>query len=261
VTEASDLPPDGESPLAVPEPPPRPGPDSGWVLPTTAAELPATPIETSSSRSTSWIGSYGGCVVLAVLLGAASVPLGALSIAAFATDATGDPVSMDPVHAIVMALVACLAGAAVGGAVAAAVVPRHPSAAIWLAIAVAWPVAIATIPFSARLVGTEYFGGYLCFDTCAAMVDSNDPSATFLGYALTVILPIVFTGIGALVALVIAWLDRRSGHPGVSAVAAGASIVILNIWTMALATAAATALVGGVGIWTYLTRRFGRVEP
>lgn len=63
-----------------------------------------------------------------------------------------------------IALVAVVTAGYIGGAIGGRFVRRAPLLGLLLAVAIAWPVAIATLPILPTLAGEAYATGYVCIE-------------------------------------------------------------------------------------------------
>jgi hypothetical protein len=179
-----------------------------------------------------------GPLVLAVGLALGSIPFAAVSIHAVSADRhsyPGPPTFVDWGVAVPMAVVAVLLAALVAGTVAGFVVRRRPVGGMVLALFLAWPVAIVSLPIIPALFEVPYSGLWFCIDSCSAMISSSPLSgatAYLLGVWIGVVGPIE---IAAILAGLGYWASRRH-HRSISAVFGMAAWLTFNAWVIAFPT-------------------------
>lgn len=161
-------------------------------------------------------------------------------------------------EAMALSLVAVLAASTVGGGLAGRTLARHRTSAPLLAVAVAWPTAIAILPIAASVLGIPLRAGIVCLSGCSAtLTDERAVSgidaylnATALG-AVTLVTSLPALG----VALGGVWLGRR-GHHSTSAGAMVIGYGCLNVWSILLGGAVPFLLLAaGVLVWARIATR------
>ena len=190
-----------------------------------------------------------GPLLLALALALVSTPLAALTIIGVATNAHGNPQPIGVDLALKMALLAVLAGALAGGSVGGIVVRRRPVQGLALAVAVAWPVAIATLPVVPNLLGTHLYAAKGCVDTCFPLIDSASPASALWGYVLATAGGTVYSLIPA---LLLVWGGRRAARQGRQQAAAGlwlGAVLAINWGSMFLGAQAGAGLLVGAVLW------------
>lgn len=189
-----------------------------------------------------------GPTVLAIGLAVLATPFGAWAITRAAVDGSGQPAFVDPGLAIGMSLLATLVGAVVGGTVGGLVVRRNPTGGMVLALATAWPAALATLPVVPALLGRHYGGVGLCIDSCGPVITSEALGSAISSYLISVMFGATYSVVATVVLLVIAWrLARR--RRAVKAALYLAVVIAINAWSMYSGAFAAVALVVGVVVW------------
>jgi hypothetical protein len=199
-----------------------------------------------------------GPIASAVFLALVSTPFAALSIQAVSTGAVNSP--REPVEyldAAGMALVAVLVAGVVAGALGGAISRHWPVAGLVVAVFVAWPVAIAMLPFTAALLGIEYGGVWICIDGCFPWI-RDDSLTSGIGAYLSSFFLEAFgpVEVGALL-LLAGFGFSRYRLPVVASGFGLAGFVAVNWWTIAPAgfgswpygVAAAATLVVGASVW------------
>ena len=166
----------------------------------------------------------------------------------FEVDARFQPPSL--AGSVIVALIATLGAAAAGGAIGGLAVRRHPTIGTILALAIAWPVAVALVPVAARLAGVAFETAYSCFDTCGPMVHDRDPMSGVGAYLIS-----AFVSMVTIVPLVIAavcvfggYKLNASGSPFVAAIVLAIGYAALHFLTL---------LAGGPPLVAYLCLMFG----
>lgn len=201
-----------------------------------------------------------GSLILALGLAVLSIPFAAISIRAVSEFTTSYPEGyVAPIGweaAIAMATAAVLLAAVVAGTVAGFVVRRRPVGGLILALFLAWPVAIASLPLLPAVFGIPYQGVWFCFDSCAPLISSSPLSAA-TNYVLAVWIGVIGPiEIAAILAGLGYWASRRR-HRTASAVLGMAAWVAFNAWIIVFPTSktvpgtlpAAIALLVGCAIW------------
>ena len=196
-----------------------------------------------------------GPIVLACGLAVLSTPLAVAAVMLASVDAAGDPKSISLVLAVPIAFVAVLAGGLVGGTIGALVVRRRTILGMVLAVATAWPAALATLSITPALIGGSYAAYRSCFDSCAPALSSDRPSSAISSYAVATIITAAYAVPIAIVLLVVGAIAGSRGHRGAQAGLSVAAIVAINSWSMAAGLPAAVALIAGVAIWIVPYRR------
>jgi hypothetical protein len=204
---------------------------------------------------TAWIADRWKSPRFAALcLGLLSTPFAVAAIVSSSTPPYGNRDGVEPVSfgvALLVALGAVTAGSLAGGILGGSVVRKQPVLGLALALVVAWPVAIATLPLLPALLGWPY-QAYVCTDGCTPWITAEVPLSGLTEYAgmLATALygPGEVAGVLALIAIVLA----RSNHRIFASVFTIAAFVALNFWSIAAtpgATTAMIALVAGSVIW------------
>jgi hypothetical protein len=163
----------------------------------------------------SFVRSPIGPTATAVALGFASAPFVALTIVTESSPPFGRAgpfeTPVDLPTAIGIACLAVLAGGLIGGTLGGRLIRRSPVAALLVAIAVAWPSAIATLPIVPTLLHVDYHSGFVCFSSCSPSINSGDVASGATSYVGSVISGglLVFPPIGALVFAIAAWFASR----------------------------------------------------
>jgi len=127
-----------------------------------------------------------GPIAIAVFLALVSTPFAGLSIQAVSTGTVNSP--REPVgylDAVGMALVAVLVSGLVAGALGGAIGRHWPIAGLVVAVFLAWPVAIATLPFAAAVLGIRYEAVWLCIDGCFPTIRDSELSSGIGAYLLS----------------------------------------------------------------------------
>jgi hypothetical protein len=200
-------------------------------------------------------------VLSALALALLSTPLAALAIAHASDISTCEQCVLGGVNAppaltfgqaLPIAFLAVLAAGLVGGIVGGWMVRRSPAAGLVVAVLVAWPVAIATLPVVPTLTGSAFTYGFECIGSCGP-VTSTSAGGLFSGIALYG-LALLVGGIAVvppLVAIVCGYFARRalkgSGDQRVVAVWGLLGVAAINIATFF--SLAFGALVIGALIW------------
>jgi hypothetical protein len=157
------------------------------------------------------------------------------------------PISIE--MALLMALLAVTAAAVVGGGLGGALGATRPIGGLLVAVFVAWPVAIATLPILPTLTGVPYFGVDFCLPNCEPMIVAGVPLSGVSAYGWSLYLGLTgLVEVGALLAL-IAFAFARWRHRRIAAVIGLAAFVSLNLWSVIEALPAAAALIVGAVIW------------
>src|SRR4029079_436505 len=107
------------------------------------------------ARPTAWdrVMWRPGPIAISLFLALVSTPLAALSIWAVSTGTVSSPRQpVDYLDAILMGLVAVLVAGLVAGALGGWIARYWPVAGLVVAVFVAWPVAIAMLPFAAAVI-------------------------------------------------------------------------------------------------------------
>ena len=159
------------------------------------------------------------------------------------------PISL--ASAVAIAIVAVGAAGFVGGAVGGWFVRRSPLRGLFVAVAVAWPVAVTTLPIVPTLRGETYGTGYVCIDTCSAQILSGQPLSGLTAYAQSVFFGAIFIlppalAIGFAIA---AWVARRRDHARLTAALGLAACGSINLWSVTDAGLPFLCLVVGALIW------------
>jgi hypothetical protein len=127
-----------------------------------------------------------GPITVALFLALVSTPFAALSIRAVSTGTVNSP--REPVEYLAaagMALVAVLVAGLVAGALGGAIARYWPVAGLVTAVFVAWPVAIATLPFAAAVLGVTYEAVWICVDSCFPTIRDSELSSGIGAYLLS----------------------------------------------------------------------------
>lgn len=199
-----------------------------------------------------------GPVPGAVGLGVISTPFAATSIRAISTGTVGNRV--EPIafsDAMAVALVAVVVAALVAGTIAGRIGRYWPVAGLVVAVFVAWPVAIATLPFAAAVLGITYEAVWICIDACSPWIRDSDLSSGIGAYLVSqffeafgpIEIGVLLVGIG--------YGFARHRHRIVAAGLGLAGFVAFNWWTIVPAgfgswpygVPAAGALIVGVAVW------------
>lgn len=190
-----------------------------------------------------------GPTLLALGLAILATPFAAIAIMLASVDSSGEsaPVELDLV--IEMALVAVLVGALVGRTIGGLAVRRRPILGMALAIATAWPAALATLPIVPGLLGRQYAAVKICIDSCSPVILGDSAGSAIAGYGLSVVVTSVYAVPAAGILLLIAWFLARRRRRWLQAVLVAAAVVALSSWSMWSGPLAAAALVAGALIW------------
>jgi hypothetical protein len=170
-----------------------------------------------------------GPVIAAIGLGLLSSPLAASAIASLRISSWDHhPALGDPALAGPMAVVAVTLAGLIAGSVAGRVVRDAPVRGLLLAIAIAWPVALLSLPIVPLVRGVDFAAWTLCIDSC------GEPTHGLLAGATLYLVDIVF-GVAVLplvIPLVVMALlvARRGGRPGMVAVLATLCLVLFYGW-------------------------------
>lgn len=189
----------------------------------------------------------------ALCLGLLSTPFAVATIVSSSTPAYGNRDGVEPVSfgvALLVALGAVTAGSLAGGILGGSVVRKQPVLGLALALVVAWPVAIATLPLLPALLGWPY-QAYVCTDGCTPWITAEVPLSGLTEYAGMLATafygPAEVAGVLALIAIVSAGSNRIF-----ASVFTILAFVALNFWSIAAAsgaTPAMLALIVGAVIW------------
>jgi hypothetical protein len=156
-----------------------------------------------------------GPVALALVLSLVSTPFVAVSLLLPPPEA-GSVVwrSMGLPAALLLAVLAVLPAGLLGGALGGRFVGGRPGLAVFLSLAVAWPVGISMLSVAAAALGTPLQTGIVCIDSCSAMLTDADPLSGVWAYLQSVLLGgiTLITPILGLVLLVAARFAGRGGH-------------------------------------------------
>jgi hypothetical protein len=212
------------------------------------------------SRSTAWdrLTWRPGPIAVALLLALVSTPLAALSIWAASTGTVNSPRQpVDYLDAVLMGLVAVLVAGLVAGALGGAIARHRPVAGLVVAVFVAWPVAIAMLPFAAALYGIEYGGVWICFDACSPGIRGDSLSSGIGTYLFSFVIGVLGPVEVGVLLLGIGFGFSLRGHPVVASALGLAGFVAFNWWTIGPAgfgswpygIPAAAALVVGAAAW------------
>jgi len=199
-----------------------------------------------------------GPIAVALFLALVSTPFAALSIWAVSTGTVNSPRQpVDYLGAAGMALMAVLAAGLIAGALGGWIARYWPVAGLVVAVFVAWPVAIAMLPFAAAVIGIEYSGVEICIDACSHLIRGDSLTSGIGAYLASFFLE--FFGpveVGVLL-LGIGYGFSLRGHRVAAAGLGLAGFVAVNWWTIAPAgfgswpygVPAAAALVVGAAVW------------
>jgi len=208
-------------------------------------------------------------VALAVLFGLLSIPIVAVRFAVtpdwalYPDNASLDWLPLGSGDALVLAACAVLAASAVGGACGGFFVRRHPVGATLVAIATAWPVAIAVLPFAAARLGIDLRLARACFFNCSANLTSENPGSGLVAYAQSLVVGamlLVPLAVAAVLFLAAAIRRRRSVMSACWLVVAayGALHVVAILLGGGIAF---ICLAVGVVTWTWLLHIPTRLAP
>jgi hypothetical protein len=196
-----------------------------------------------------------GPIVLACGLAVLSTPLAVAAVMLASVDAAGDPKSVPLGLAVPIAFVAVLAGGLVGGTIGALAVRRRTILGMVLAVAAAWPAALATLSITPALIGGSYAAYRTCIDSCGPALSSDRPSSAIAAYAVATVVTAAYAVPIAIVLLVVGWIAGSRGHRGAQAGLSVGAIVAINAWSMSAGLPAAVALIAGVAVWVVPYRR------
>ncbi len=176
-------------------------------------------------------------------------------------------------QAVVVALVAVVMAGLVGGGIGGLVVREHPTTGALVAIALAWPVALSTLPIIATVVGARVQQAYICRESaCGFAIDYANPLSGVGAYALSVAMSAVL-GVPALLAvgcLVGSWVMVRRADGGIASAALVVVayaclhlpwVVIVVFAGSAVGLVAFACLAVGVVVWVALTRPVAPAVP
>ncbi|MDO8483429.1 MAG: hypothetical protein Q7S35_00625 [Candidatus Limnocylindrales bacterium] len=213
-----------------------------------------------------------GPTLLAVAAALVSTPFVAtaivtMSASPFGPELDSGPPPIDFAHAVPIALVAVVTAGLIGGAIGGRFVRRAPLSGLLLAVAFAWPVAIATLPIVPTLRGELYATGFFCFDVCTPEIRSGDLLSGLTAYGGSVLAGIIsiLTATIAIVLAIGAWVARRRDHARVAAVLGLAAYGTFNLVSVLGRTGDGLpflCLVVGAVIWVApYWARWERVRP
>jgi hypothetical protein len=195
------------------------------------------PIPSEASRSDQVVTSRLGPVLLAVTLSILSVPIVAIALVGGSNTAclcSGDgPGSLDWASAVAIALVAVLAAGIIGGSIGGRFVRRAPLWGLIIAVAVAWPVAIITLPVLPTILGVTFNTAYVCIDACSPQISAGEPLSGLTAYGQSLeagVLLVVPAGL-AIAFAIAAWVATRRNHVRVGAACALVAYASLNLWS------------------------------
>lgn len=206
----------------------------------------------------------GGPTFFALALAIISIPFATLAIMLAGVDSSGDPTPVDTGLALVMALVAVVAGALVGGTLGGLVVRRRPLLGLGLAIGSAWPTALATLSIVPGLVGREYGAVRMCFDSCSPVIRGDSTLSAIAGYGISLLFTAIVAVPAAGILLFIAWELGRRRRRALQPVFVAAAVVAIDSWSMWSGALAAAALVAGSLVWVLPHRpgaEAGAIDP
>jgi hypothetical protein len=154
-----------------------------------------------------------GPVLSALGLGVLSTPIAAGAIASLRVSTWDHAAALsDRDLAGPMALLAVVAAGLVAGLVAGSFVRQSPIGGLCLAVLIAWPVAVATLPILPALARVGFAGLEVCLDSCgghpAVSADLRSGVALFFG---SLLLDVIFI-VPAVLAVVLAVVGRRVGR-------------------------------------------------
>jgi hypothetical protein len=216
----------------------------------------------------------GGPVMSAVVLAMVSAPVVAVALLLPPSAAVLeiDPMTnlprvewqtMSPLDAGVLALAATCAAGLTGGYYGGRVVARHRLLAPFLAIAVAWPVAIVVLGIVAAVLHIPLRSPVDCAFGCDSWMGQGDALAGFAAYGRSVVFSIVLWE-GVVVSLILMVIARRIGQHLFALCGVVATHAVINGWSILVAPAATIAyacLAIGVVAWaTWLRWREERLR-
>lgn len=161
-----------------------------------------------------------------------------------------------PAEAFLMAVFAVGAAGVAGGAMGALVVRRRPVIGLAIAMTVAWPVAIASLPIVPTVLRIPWATSDVCLFTCSGEIRAGDLLSGAAAYAESLeglVVMAMFTGIVAVpVILVLGYLAWQTHiRPFGAAVVVGA-YGWANFMSVSAAPLPFIALAVGVLIWAGL---------
>ena len=199
----------------------------------------------------------------ALCLGLLSTPMAAAAIVSSSTTPSyGKPVrgfaggyydDVEPVSlgvALMVALVAVIAASIAGGTLGGSVVRKQPVLGLALALFVAWPVAIMTLPLLPALLDWPY-QTFHCAISCSPGITPDVPASGLTTYAgmlsAAMIGPVEVAVVLALIAVALASRGLRF----LASTFTIAAFVALNIWSIVASPAvpAMIALIVGSAVW------------
>ena len=131
-----------------------------------------------------------GPLIAAVMLAWVSTPFAALSILGSSVSTVTTPGTLVPltfIQALAMAFVAVTAAALAAGTLAGAFVRRRPVLGLSIAVFLAWPIAIATLPVLPALLGWPFRAAMLCISACNPMLSGDAPLSGLIAYGQTLL--------------------------------------------------------------------------
>jgi hypothetical protein len=141
---------------------------------------------------------------------------------------------VDPGIAIAIACIAVIAGGLVGGTIGGRLLRRSPVAGLLVAVAVAWPIAIATLPMVPTLLGVEYRTAFGCISSCNPTIRAGDLASGAISYAASVFSGVflIVPPVGALALAIAAWVASRRHRPIVAIVLGLSAVTSYNFWSI-----------------------------
>jgi hypothetical protein len=164
-----------------------------------------------------------------------------------------------------IALIAVSAAAIAGGTLGGLLLPRRPLLGLFVALAVAWPVAIASLPLGPWLTHTPYQAGVFCFDYCSANLQGSHPLSGVGVYLVGGVIGVVAV-VPVVVAAIASWLAVRARRRQRTTLAAAIVILAylpLQVWFLLEVDAVVplACLAIGAYIWSVVLARVPGEAP
>ena len=222
--------------------------------------MTATPAAHASGLLEGLAEGRSGPSKLAVALAIASIPLVGLSFLLpplFEVDEQFTPPQV--LHAFVIAAVATLGAAIAGGGIGGLVVRTRPTLGALLALAIAWPLAVALVSVIPALLKLPFETAYSCFDTCGPTVHSRDPASGAGIYLVSTVISLltIVPGLIAAICLFGAYKLNQGGSPFVATIVLAIGYGALDYLAFlagAQPIVAYLCLAAGVALWTRVLR-------
>lgn len=154
--------------------------------------------------------------------------------------------------AILLAAWAVLPAAIVGGWLGGMLVLTRPAASVLVAIASAWPLAIALLPIGAAALAVPMQTAVVCIDACTVELTYRNAASGLEAYITSMVAGMGIGGFGVIPAAIAGigwWTTRRSG-PTPRIIATVVSYAAFHFWSVLYGTLPFLCLSVGAVAWS-----------